>query len=243
MHYCREWCTQLETPSVTNSINCNNISCTLLNARSLKSVTSECNKLEQLQNIANVDEDDIIAITETWLNNNIADSEILNNEYIIYRRDRQQSENLRGGGVLLAVKSSLKSSLVHTDESSEIIAVSVASSSNQNILFILCYRAPSNDISCFVNSISLLLNKVHTKFSKICLLGDFNLPGIKWDTDHYFSNCFKEMSFVDVCYEFGFKQLNSNPSTVKVKVSSKKGVKDDDLVEVVFVFAGLGCFL
>ena len=168
----------------------------------------------QLQNIANIDEDDVIAITETWLNNNVLDSEILTDEYLIYRRDREYSENSRGGGILLAVKKTLKSSLVHIDELSEILAVSVASSQNQNILFVVCYRSPSSDIQLFVKNLNVLLSNVHTKYHRICMLGDFNCPTIEWGSDHYLSNCSNETLLIELCTDFGFKQMNRNPSTL-----------------------------
>ena len=48
---------------------------------------------------------DIICLCETWLNENIASSELMLNEYIIYRSERQtaKDQNLHGG-VLMAVK-------------------------------------------------------------------------------------------------------------------------------------------
>ena len=81
--------------------NVSGLSVALLNARSLKSVNQTCNKLFQLQNIASVDNGDIIAVTESWHNSSVKDSEILNCNYVIYRRDRQCYN--RSGGVLLAV--------------------------------------------------------------------------------------------------------------------------------------------
>ena len=51
---------------------------------------------------------DIIFGTETWIDNNIKDSQIFTPEYNIYRNDR----NLNGGGVLLAVRDNLISSPV-----------------------------------------------------------------------------------------------------------------------------------
>ena len=46
---------------------------------------------------------DIIAITETWLNPEIMDQEILSSDYNIYRRDRLG----KGGGVLLALRDNI----------------------------------------------------------------------------------------------------------------------------------------
>ena len=44
---------------------------------------------------------DVVAITETWLHQRIMDTEILDSNYVIFRRDRQQGQ--RGGGVLHTV--------------------------------------------------------------------------------------------------------------------------------------------
>ena len=54
---------------------------------------------------------DIIVVTETWLNESVFDSEILNSNYNIYRRDRCSTHSLKGegGGVLVAVSSRLSS--------------------------------------------------------------------------------------------------------------------------------------
>ena len=48
---------------------------------------------------------DILCLCEAWLNENIATSELILNEYSIYRSERQtvKDQNLHGG-VLMAVK-------------------------------------------------------------------------------------------------------------------------------------------
>ena len=45
---------------------------------------------------------DVVAITETWLHHRIMNTEILDSNYVIFHRDRQQDQ--RGGGVLLCLK-------------------------------------------------------------------------------------------------------------------------------------------
>ena len=67
----------------------------------------------------------LIAITETWLSNNILDGEVLPTNYTIYRNDRVS----RGGGVLLAVKHDLPS--VQLLLSSEIESITVEITSNK----------------------------------------------------------------------------------------------------------------
>ena len=95
----------------------------LVNARSLKTVNKRVNKLVQLQNIAGITDSEIIAVTETWLNENVSNGEILNDNYSIHRRDR--NTGARGGGILLAVKNSLNSALDFSNKTEEMIGVSV----------------------------------------------------------------------------------------------------------------------
>ena len=65
-----------------------NVSAFYCNARSL------CNKLYNFQGYIYASSFDIICVTETWLNSDIADNEVLPKGYNIYRRDRGH----RGGG-------------------------------------------------------------------------------------------------------------------------------------------------
>jgi len=77
-----------------------------------------------------------IAITETWLSNNILDGEVLPTNYTIYRRDRVS----RGGGVLLAVKHDLPS--VQLLLSSEIESITVEITTNKSFIVCVVYVPP-----------------------------------------------------------------------------------------------------
>ena len=78
----------------------------------------------------------------------MADSSILNHEllpigYNIFRRDR---EGKRGGGVLLAIKDSIKTDQFNfTSQSLEIVSV-VVNSMSKNVLVCVCYRPPNAGI-------------------------------------------------------------------------------------------------
>lgn len=52
---------------------------------------------------------DIIVLTETWLSNNILSTEVFSNSYTVFRKDRckEKTGMDRGGGVLVAIRSSL----------------------------------------------------------------------------------------------------------------------------------------
>ena len=71
-----------------------------LNVRSL------VNKLSTLHAFVFSSNYSIYCFTETWLSNHIMDVEVIPSGFTIYRKDR----STRGGGVLIAVKSSIPSS-------------------------------------------------------------------------------------------------------------------------------------
>ena len=76
---------------------------------------------------------DIVWVTETWLRDDIENSEILPwSDYTICRKDRKT----RGGGVLLALKSSsfLSSREIVADSDLELIALELTSTCNQKYL-------------------------------------------------------------------------------------------------------------
>ena len=63
----------------------------------------------------------IYCITETWLSDLIFDYEILPTSYTLYRKDRKS----RGGGILIAVDSSVSSTLSHSPADLEVITIKV----------------------------------------------------------------------------------------------------------------------
>lgn len=82
---------------------------------------------------------DIIALTETWLDDKFfLDSELHLNDYNIYRSNR------RGGGVLLAIKDQI-SCIQRTDleTESEMLALEIHPNPTYSILLAVFYR-PSN---------------------------------------------------------------------------------------------------
>ncbi|KAK9696366.1 hypothetical protein QE152_g31947 [Popillia japonica] len=78
-----------------------------------QNVRGLCTKTQTLTcNLLNSDFD-IVCLTETWLNPNILASEISNNKYSIFRRDRciTTSKKADGGGVLMALDNTLPASV------------------------------------------------------------------------------------------------------------------------------------
>ena len=62
--------------------------------------------LKSFQDLVYAENLDIVSVTETWLNDNVSDHEILPSGYNIIRKDRPS--NKRGGGVLLALRNGIQ---------------------------------------------------------------------------------------------------------------------------------------
>lgn len=62
------------------------------------------NKLEELECVSLQHDPHLIAITETWLNEDITNDEVFPSSYSVIRKDRAT----RGGGVALLIKGSIK---------------------------------------------------------------------------------------------------------------------------------------
>ena len=75
----------------------NNLFVLYFNARSIK------NKLEEFHAPVYLDKLDIIAITESWLDDSFNAGEVFPSEYSVFCNDR----NTHGGGVALGIKCSL----------------------------------------------------------------------------------------------------------------------------------------
>ena len=95
-------------PGPVSASTAGKINCLVMNARTLKSFhkdsttnwQSVCN-LNRFQDLVYAENANVICVNETWLNQNISNSEILHSGFTIFRRDRSDRG---GGGVLIAIK-------------------------------------------------------------------------------------------------------------------------------------------
>ena len=138
-------------PGPVSASTAGKINCLVMNARSLKSYhkdsttnwQSVCN-LHRFQDLVYAENSDVICVNETWLNQNISNSEILHSGFTIFRRDRSDRG---GGGVQIAIETaSFKAVKEFKPESEaelqqlEIIFAKIITLTGQRILFCFCYR-------------------------------------------------------------------------------------------------------
>lgn len=96
---------------------------------------------------------------------------------------------MRGVGVLIAVKNDIPCSLVQCDSSLEIICIRVELDFRPALIG-ACYRPPSTNPGDFNESLYICLGTLKSAYLKdiLKLAGNFNYPGIDWETLQPFPN-------------------------------------------------------
>ena len=179
------------------------------NARGLYS------KFALLTSLIEEHDPDIVAITETWLDNSVLDQVFTPDGYKAFRKDRDISfytENTYSmsnrGGVLFLIKSELNpTEYTKSDVKAEILWVQINPHPNVEYLYGVCYRPEVEEevmTSRIIDSINLTDNE------NITLVGDFNFRNINWD-DGTFSRPV-EGTFVDTVNDHFLSQVVSEPT-------------------------------
>ena len=182
-----------------------NLSIIHLNCRSLvANFDTVCNFLQTLNC-----KFDIIALSETWFNENTCNEIFSLNGYNLYTCNRK---NKRGGGVLLFVSNKyscvniVENMTLDIDNCLEIITVELELYNNKKVSIGCLYRAPNSNIETFNLELYkyMYLKLVGNKTFYIC--GDYNLDLLKVenkvDTD----------TFVNNLFSFGFYPITNKPS-------------------------------
>ena len=192
--------TNANSETKTNTSN-SKLKCISLNARSI------VNKLIELELCINIEQPDILGITETWLDSRITDSELAFEGYTLIRRDREDSAKLRGGGVLLYIKNELNPVIKSELKCSKIETLFCSIQCNgESTMLGICYRPPDSTESSDTELYSLL-DGINPKY--LILMGDFNYSELNWFND---STIDRSHPFVD-CLDRNFlSQLVEKPT-------------------------------
>jgi exonuclease III len=191
------------------------IKCLSLNTQSMKKLDKTTDKLLEFRAMTDLMNPDIFTVTETWLNDNINDKDIADNEtYNIYRKDRTHTN---GGGVLCLVKKELwserrKDLEIPALRHNEIIAIEFRPKAGERILLLSAYRSQTDPCKDFLSNLEqTIINATMDEIFDIIILGDLNYSQIKWtDEDNNLPpHCRDLLSFVT---RWNLRQLNRNPS-------------------------------
>ena len=146
------------------------------NAQSLAS------KLDELSASVVINNPDIIIITETWCNFNIADSILTINGYFIepnLRIDRLDTANGIGGGILVYLRTGLK--VLCLDNNSDFNQFCqfklISNNASETLTFTVIYRSP-NSSKQNTEKLCDIINCLSGE--KNIIIGDFNFPLVDW---------------------------------------------------------------
>lgn len=156
------------------------LTCYYQNVRGLRSKTNEIYK-----NICSNDFD-VICLVETWLDGSIHDNEIFNDNYTVFRRDRDMhtSQKSYGGGSVIAISNRFNvfEQRNWSCKNVEDVWISLPLPNNNSKIHVCCVYLPGylslDTLSEFYESITTLLNENPNDI--FLINGDFNLPNISW---------------------------------------------------------------
>ena len=173
-----------------------------LNSRSLLPKISEIRLLAEKSRAA------VIAITETWLDNTISDSEVSIDGYSLIRKDR----NRNGGGVCIYIMNRYAFNRREDISSSEdeLLWAEIHLPKSRPIVVGVCYRPPKQ--SDFCARLEETLSKIRSDCETI-VLGDMNIC-----FTHKSSQLFK--MYNNVLQLFNFEQIIDTPTRISCNSST-----------------------
>ena len=155
---------------------------------------------------------DVLLGTESYLDDNVFDSEVFPSTYAVYRKDR----NKHGGGVFIAIRENLPSYQIQMDLSLEIIWVCLHIDSNNDVILGSFY-CPPNSPTLVLDNLNDSLGHIKLQFpnTNIILGGDFNCPSIVWHTetltDSYISTFLRE-ALIEIADDYQLQQVVTFPT-------------------------------
>lgn len=157
---------------------------------------------------------DLVCVSESWLGEDILNSEVVDSSYGIHRKDRNSDTSLksRGGGVFIASKLQL-GAVPLQNEFNKIEQVFVKISYNHYDLIVGClYIPPKSHIQMYLDHISEVKALI-TKYPnyKLLIFGDYNLPNLKWNPVDLSASNISSEAEIRLCDEFallGLRQFN-----------------------------------
>lgn len=169
----------------------------------------------------------VIVLTETWLLDGVFNTELFDERYIVWRRDRDYSltGQSRGGGVLIATRKDLvvrSEPLFHSTAEDLWLSMRLTKNNSHgyiNLHICVIYLCNQNHGLSFSAQLGNFLRKLSCAFlssvtDKFLILGDFNMSGIEWvPSDHHYLvpnnvTTNDEVMFTDEICTLGLAQYN-----------------------------------
>ncbi|CAC5361566.1 unnamed protein product [Mytilus coruscus] len=93
-----------------------------------------------------------------------------------------ETENVKNGGVLIAIKKGIICQQIYCSKNVELIAVQINITDTKSLIIVSVYRPPSKPDINYFKQMLLEINELKFKFknSTFWISGDLNLPDINW---------------------------------------------------------------
>lgn len=157
----------------------------------------------------------ILIFTETWLNTNFYDNEIMNdNMFMIYRNDRNVEYKKKGGGVLIAIRKNI--SVFRLDyfdtinkEFNFIDILGIKIKHKHKIInLITLYIPPGIKISLLEKVLESIAEITVSLGDNIIMVGDLNCPGFNKSNEQFFSDRYTKI-IAEFMYTNQLQQYNN----------------------------------
>ncbi|PNF43033.1 hypothetical protein B7P43_G08782 [Cryptotermes secundus] len=135
------------------------------------------------------------------------DHNLFPDSYTVLRSDRMSANKTRGGGVLTALSSKIRSFKRRCDLESynECVWVEIPTLDNQNLIIGNHYFSPDTKLEVIANYFRSLEDRLDTKNFRVVIVGDFNAPGFDWNHGlavpdcHYYSKLRGDAIYTSTC--------------------------------------------
>lgn len=168
-------------------------------------------------------------MVETWFSSAITDAEIsLNSQFRVFRRDRSS----RGGGVCVLVRNIFSAVELSVPPSLETVALEVSSHTDK-IRIVCSYLTNagcSTDRLSRTTDFCVFLDGICDADVPVIVLGDFNMPGIDWDSRIPGDSPSMENLFLHSIYRNNLTQIVDFPTHISGSTLDLILVTDTDLI-------------
>ncbi|KAK9695967.1 hypothetical protein QE152_g32210 [Popillia japonica] len=160
---------------------------------------------------------DILALSETWLNDAVPDEQILIPNYNIYRCDQPS----RGEGVAISVWNTILCKVICSGNNNDLEFIFIKFRLSNKTYGVGClYRAPISDVTMSLSALESLMSEVFLVVDEVICLGDLNINLFNINTS-------KVEKFYSFCESFGLTQVINEPTRITAYSST--------LIDVVLV--------
>ena len=171
------------------------------NARSI------VNKIQELKLLAADCSPDVIAITESWTHDAISNQYLsIPNYTLVARHDRNDTQNGRGGGLLIYVNEKLQSTETSCpSDFNQYCSVQINSTQGSPIHIYLVYRSPNSN----AENNEKLIEVMKEATNNAIVIGDFNYPHANWEM---LSGCTESQILIDTSLDMFWMQYVDFPT-------------------------------